>query len=195
MDCITCQTVLAKNLGTFDQWLGRLQVAKETGYNMLHFSPIQELGLSNSAYCLKDQLQLNPVFTPKGSVKQYTFTDVKKLVDLMHKDWEMLSITDLVLNHTANESPWILEHPECSYNLMRAVYQVVRALWILEHPECSYNLINSPHLKPAYVLDRIIWHYSMEIAEGRWRSKGVPPEIRTQDHLVVSAICHACPSF
>lgn len=165
LDSIACQTVLAKNLGPFDQWLGRLQVAKESGYNMLHFTPVQELGLSNSAYCLKDQMQLNSEFTPKGSAKKHTFQDVVKIVDFMHKDWEMLSITDLVYNHTANESPWIQEHPEC-----------------------AYNMVNSPHLKPAYLLDRIIWHFSLEIGEGRWKSKGIPPEVSTDDHLNVSSL-------
>ena len=57
--------------------------------------------------------------------------DVGQLLDTMATEWEVLSLTDLVFNHTANESPWIQEHPEC-----------------------TYNLVNSPHLKPAYLLDR-----------------------------------------
>ena len=161
LDCIACQTVLAKNLGHFPQWIGRLQVAKECEYNMLHFTPVQELGLSNSAYCLKDQLLLNPVFTPDGT-KKFDFADVKNLVDFMRKEWDVLSITDLVFNHTANESPWIQEHPEC-----------------------AYNVVNSPHLKPAYLLDRIIWHFSLEIGEGKWRDKGIPADISSEDHLNV----------
>ncbi len=41
----------------------------------------------------------------------------------------MLSMTDLVWNHTADNSPWLKDHPEA-----------------------GYNLNNSPHLKAAFAL-------------------------------------------
>ncbi len=162
LDSICCQTVLAKSLGPFTEWKGRLQVAKESGYNMVHFTPVQDLGKSNSSYCLKDQFKLNRVFGSDGKIP--TFSDLEELVDFMKTKWEVLSLTDLVFNHTANESPWIQEHPEC-----------------------GYNMINSPHLKPAYLLDRIFWHFSMEIAEGKWMDNGIPPNVCSEDHLNVSA--------
>ncbi|KAE8610804.1 hypothetical protein XENTR_v10012247 [Xenopus tropicalis] len=158
LDCITLQTYLSKCLGPLDEWEDRLKVAKEAGYNMIHFTPLQTLGESRSCYSLADQLQLNPDFSRPGKV--YGWDDVGKLVEKMRKEWNMLSITDVVYNHTAANSKWIQQHPEC-----------------------GYNLVNSPHLKPAWLLDRALWHLTCDAAEGKYAAKGLPALIKTDQQL------------
>lgn len=136
LDSIKCQTVLAKNLGPLSQWRKRLTLTKDSKYNMIHFTPVQELGSSNSAYALKHQHKVNPMF--KASLD-----DIRKEVEYMERKWNILSITDIVLNHTADDS-----------------------VWIREHPECSYNLANSPHLRPAFLLDSAIIWLTHDLSQG-----------------------------
>lgn len=72
----------------------------------------------------------------------------------------MLSICDIVLNHTANESPWLAEHPEATYN-------------------CS----NCPHLRPAALLDALLARLTADVARGDLEPRGVPARIACHEHL------------
>lgn len=51
-------------------------------------------------------------------------------------------MTDVVWNHTANNSTWIKDHPEA-----------------------TYNLVNSPHLVTAFLIDHEIAKFSAELSE------------------------------
>ncbi|KAG0714453.1 Glycogen debranching enzyme [Chionoecetes opilio] len=157
-DCVQCQTVLSKCLGPLPDWEQRLQVAHESGYNMIHFTPIQELGDSNSNYSLKDQHNLNIEFQIPDH--KFTFDDVDTLVRKMKQEWKVLSLTDIVLNHTANETPWLQEHPESTYN-------------------CN----NCTYLRPAYLLDRALYHMTLEVMDGKWTDRGIPVEITEEKHI------------
>ena len=95
LESLVCQTVLAKLLGPLASWRDKLEVAyrwvpchvsrvtryklhDRSGYNMLHFTPIQRLGASNSAYSLADQLALNATFTTAGG-GEASHEDVKRI--------------------------------------------------------------------------------------------------------------------
>nr|CAH8871998.1 unnamed protein product [Trichobilharzia regenti] len=155
---VVLQSYLSKNLGPFPEWESRLQAVKEGGYNMIHFTPLQELGYSRSAYSLRDQLRVNPSFTPPGANKTVDWSDVEDFVRHLENNWAVLSMTDLVFNHTSNDSPWVHEHPEC-----------------------AYNVVNSPHLVPAYLLDHIVWRLTMEASTGSLASQGIPSVLKNPD--------------
>lgn len=71
-------------------------------------------------------------------------------------------------------------------SLLPSFFTAANSVWIREHPECGYNLVNSPHLRPAWVLDRAIWHLTTRVAEGRYKAKGLPADITNKSHLDVS---------
>ncbi|XP_021957483.1 glycogen debranching enzyme isoform X2 [Folsomia candida] len=156
LDSICCQSFFPKSLGPLSEWKGRLEVAHQSGYNMIHFTPVQELGKSNSSYSISNQLALNPIF---GNVK---FDDVQKVVNDMKQEWGVLSICDVVFNHTANETPWLKTNPES-----------------------GYNLVNSPHLRPAYLLDSVLSELSRDISQEKYAERGLPSKINSEDHLNV----------
>lgn len=67
---------------------------------------------------------------------------------------------DVVLNHTANESKWIYDHPDA-----------------------SYSAASTPHLKPAILLDAMFAQVSADVAAGLLETVGVPTVIEWEDHL------------
>lgn len=175
-DGITCLTCITKLLGPLSEWKSRLQVAKESGYNMLHFTPIQQLGGSCSGYSISNQVRLDSAYLPsnyvhsentltyttrKGETKQLSIDsgllEAWKIVQEVKAEWKMLSVVDMVWNHTSFDTPWLLQHPDA-----------------------GYNLVNSPHLRPAYVLDVALAQFSREVAEGRWAQQGLQPEVRSE---------------
>jgi len=52
LDAVCCQTVFAKSLGPISEWKQRLQVSHRSGYNFVHFTPIQVLTIVNKIPCL-----------------------------------------------------------------------------------------------------------------------------------------------
>ncbi|KAH8675956.1 glycoside hydrolase family 13 protein [Xylariales sp. PMI_506] len=144
-------SVISKFMGKYPtDWEKHLRGISERGYNMIHFTPLQVRGASNSPYSLYDQLGWDPECFPKGE------EDVKKMVQSLERSHGLLSLTDIVLNHTANNSQWLLEHPEAGYNLSTA-----------------------PWLESAYVLDTKLLQFGFQLEEF-----GYPTDFESVDDLV-----------
>lgn len=143
-----------------DDWERHLRGISDRGYNMIHFAPLQVRGESNSPYSLYDQLGWDPACFPSGE------KDIASLIKSLEKDHSLLSLTDIVLNHTANNSTWLQDHPEAGYNLKTA-----------------------PHLESAYLLDAKLLDLS-----GRLEDLGLPTELKDADDLikVMDAIKSEC---
>ncbi|KKF96931.1 Amylo-alpha-1 6-glucosidase [Ceratocystis platani] len=151
LDGLSVFTVLSKFMGKYPKdWSSHFHGISERGYNMVHFTPLQVRGSSNSPYSLFDQLAWDSQFFPNGE------SDIAKLVDDLEKNYGLLSLTDVVLNHTAHNSKWLEEHPEAGYNLTTA-----------------------PWLESAYILDTKLLQLSSKLTE-----KALPTVLNDEKDLL-----------
>ncbi|KAJ5020339.1 glycoside hydrolase family 13 protein [Bipolaris maydis] len=82
--------------------------------------------------------------------------DIADLVRKMHDKFNLLAMTDVVWNHTANNSKWLEEHPESGYNVDTA-----------------------PHLRPALELDTALLQFGKELKE-----HGLPTTFESEADLL-----------
>ncbi|NLE00314.1 MAG: alpha-amylase [Fibrobacter sp.] len=91
-------------------WVEHLERIAQMGFNSIYINPVQETGGSRSLYAVKNYFRLNTEFLPPGADPE----DFSILTDFIQKaeNSGITVYTDLVLNHTANESVLIDQHPE-----------------------------------------------------------------------------------
>ncbi|KAJ7634145.1 glycoside hydrolase family 13 protein [Mycena polygramma] len=144
VDGLSILTVVSKWMGPIPEWSKFFAEAKDRGYTMLHYTPLQEeLKYDQAMFPNKERNQ-------DGGKAQ-----VEEILKVAREEYGLLSLTDVVLNHTADDSPWLVEHPEA-----------------------GFSPANSPHLTPALELDSAIIQLSSELA-----SKGLPTAVTNQQDL------------
>ncbi|KAJ1547317.1 hypothetical protein HK096_003443, partial [Nowakowskiella sp. JEL0078] len=156
LDGISILTVIPKWMPTIDLWEPFFAAFNYSNFNMVHYAPMNERGISNSPYSIYDQLMLsNDMFkVPMSEPEKENF--LKYTLDKMYNQYGIMHVIDVVWNHTACNSEW-LQH----------------------HPEAGYNLRNSPHLRPAYDVDEAILVFSEEI-ESKYN---LPSNLKTEAEL------------
>lgn len=151
LDALSVFTVLSKSMGVYPKdWEPHLKSISERGYNMVHFPPLQVRGGSNSPYSIADQLSWDKYCFPGGK------KDLEAMITGLEKDYSMLALTDIVLNHTSPDTHWLKEHPEA-----------------------GYNVVTAPWLESALELDQKLQEISANM-EGL----GLPVDLQTEDDLL-----------
>ena len=114
LDGISMLTLVSKWMGPVSGWRIHFQEAKDRGYNMIHWTPIQERGESDSPYSIRNQLAYDPLMFDEKSdfEKDGGASKIEELIHIAREEYGLLSLTDVVLNHTSNDCPWLSEHPE-----------------------------------------------------------------------------------
>ena len=67
---------------------------------------------------IRNQLVYEPSMFPDKRVgPDGGLAKLEELLKVAREEYGLLSLTDVVLNHTANDSPWLLEHPEAGESI------------------------------------------------------------------------------
>jgi starch synthase (maltosyl-transferring) len=96
-------------VGSILHWGEHLDRIARMGFNWVFLNPIHTVGLSGSLYAVKDYFAINPLFhpesgqDPEAALGQFLKEAQKRNLKVM---------LDLVINHTAIDSPLVEEHPE-----------------------------------------------------------------------------------
>ncbi|CAI5759247.1 unnamed protein product [Candida verbasci] len=147
-NAINIETVVSKWIGPFENWDKFFKLVSSKGYNMIHFTPLQERGESDSPYSIYDQLRIDP------TIFKINDEATEKIHSVLKKN-NLLSLTDVVWNHTANNSKWLEDAPNSGYNQDTA-----------------------PHLIAAIELDEALLKFSDRLEELK-----LPTEIKSESDL------------
>ena len=91
-----------------DEWRSILPHVKEMGFTTIFVNPFHETGFSGSLYAVKDYFRLNPLFMRSGQDPADFRPLVKFIADC--KGTGLEPVMDLVINHTAIDSPLVKQH-------------------------------------------------------------------------------------
>ncbi|EAW08494.1 putative glycogen debranching enzyme Gdb1 [Aspergillus clavatus NRRL 1] len=151
LNALSIFSVLSKFMGKYPtDWDRHLNGISQRNYNMVHFTPLMKRGASNSPYSIYDQLHFDEGSFPNGEA------DVAEMVSKMEKEYGLLSLTDVVWNHTAHNSKWLEAHPEAGYSVETA-----------------------PWLEAALELDTALLEFGREL-----KKHGLPTEFKFEDDLL-----------
>jgi starch synthase (maltosyl-transferring) len=94
--------------GPFDRWEPHLERARDMGFDWLFFNPVSFPGFSGSLYSVKDYYAFHPLLAAEGDgAAARAFTVVLARMRALG----LSPMMDLVINHTAVDSPLVGEHP------------------------------------------------------------------------------------
>ena len=147
------QSLVPKLLGCIETtWPAHVEIARRCGYNALHLTPVQPLGVSNSAYCLYEHLDVNPALfaAPAPATPAARIAKLRAALQAMRDTHHVALIGDVVLPHMAVNAPWLAAHPEA-----------------------AYSLTSAPHLRVAFALDCAFKNFACELADGRHGSPAI----------------------
>ncbi|MQX37922.1 alpha-amylase family glycosyl hydrolase [Roseospira navarrensis] len=122
--------------GPLSRWHEHFARIRRMRFNWIYVNPIHYPGFSGSLYAVKDYHALHPLLDD-GSGRSAA-DQIREMLDAAHEHGLKVML-DLVVNHTAKDSPWVDEHPD----------------WYVREPDGS---VQSPFaIDPADANNKTVW--------------------------------------
>ncbi len=96
--------------GTIGQWSLHAKRARQMGFNWIFLNPVTQPGFSGSLYSILDHYRICPDFLEPGESGD-GLDRLKEQLDNFRR-MGLRPIMDLVINHTAIDSPLVQRHPQ-----------------------------------------------------------------------------------
>jgi glycogen debranching enzyme len=110
--------VIPKWLPCLDKWPPYFEQIAAQKYTAIHFAPLQERGVSDSPYSIRNQLNFAPDLFGEELPAVEQNKRVESLLKDLRKKHGLRFVTDIVWNHTACDSPWLCDHPDAGILLI-----------------------------------------------------------------------------
>src|SRR5690348_12241525 len=95
--------------GPLPAWRSHFERAQAMGFDWIFINPIQLSGYSGSLYSIKDHYSVDPrLVAENGESPQEQFASMVQCASRLG----LRLMMDLVINHTAFDSPLVRQHPD-----------------------------------------------------------------------------------
>jgi starch synthase (maltosyl-transferring) len=96
--------------GSMDQWPAHMRRARDMEFNWVFINPFHFPGFSGSLYSIKDYYRIHPLLSA-GLSRRKSMEQLREIVQEA-QEMGLHLMMDLVINHTAVDSPLISQHPK-----------------------------------------------------------------------------------
>lgn len=154
-------------LGCIDNWYPHLDRIKDMEFDWIYLNPVNETGFSGSLYSIKNYFKFNPIFANPQAVDPTSWDDFKKFVQKAH-ELGLKILYDLVINHTAIDSPLTEEHPDWyvhKYAIIQKATGCAVKFFSLDEPTTIYG---QEYTSEHYKIEEVIGNpYAIDPSDAR----------------------------
>lgn len=164
---INLQSIISKSIGKINEWEKYFMEASFLGYNFVHFTPIQQTGMSNSLYSISNHNKINDFFGDHSNIRD--------VLSKARDEYGIKTVVDIVANHISNSSDWLKNNAEACFNLnntpnLIVAYELEKLLLIYQknfiNKQCKLSF--APYIRNENDLNDLLKDIKIDILENKF---------------------------